>query len=66
MRNYCICMPYPTVAFVMRKSDSWLTVSTSGELFMMVLTLVMGKETSAASTRRGGRARVHADRTETD
>jgi len=30
----------------MRKRDSWLTVSTSGELFMMVLTLDMGKLTS--------------------
>ena len=30
----------------MRKRDSWLTVSTSGELFMMVLTLVMGRLTS--------------------
>ena len=30
----------------MRKSDSWLTVSTSGELFMMVLTRAMGSETS--------------------
>ena len=32
-----------TVALVMRKSDSWVTVSTSGELFMMVLTLAKGK-----------------------
>ena len=30
----------------MRKSDSWLTVSTSGELFMIVLTRVMGRLTS--------------------
>ncbi len=51
-------MPYPTVAFVMRKSDSWLTVSTSGELFMMVLTLVMGKETSRPPARGGDVALV--------
>ena len=35
----------------MRKSDSWLTVSTSGELFMMVLTLARGRFTLAAKAR---------------
>ena len=37
----------------MRKSDSWLTLSTSGELFMMVLTRVMGRLTLAAVTPEG-------------
>ena len=32
-----------TVALVIRKRDSWVTVSTSGELFMMVLTLAKGR-----------------------
>jgi len=34
------------VAFVIKKRDSWLTVSMSGELFMMVFTRDMGKLTS--------------------
>ena len=32
-----------TVALVMRKSDSCVTVSTSGELFIIVFTLARGK-----------------------
>ena len=32
-----------TVALVMRKRDSWVTVSTSGELFIIVFTLASGK-----------------------
>lgn len=35
-----------TVALVMRKRDSCETLSTSGELFMIVLTLEMGRLTS--------------------
>ena len=34
-----------TVALVMRKRDSWLTASTSGDDFMMVLTRVCGRHT---------------------
>ena len=34
-----------TVALVIRKSDSWLTASTSGEDFMMVFTRDCGKHT---------------------
>ncbi len=31
---------------MIKNRDSWLTVSTSGELFMIVLTLVIGRLTS--------------------
>ena len=36
-------MKFLTVALVMRKRDSCVTVSTSGELFIIVLTLARGK-----------------------
>ena len=41
----CCLIDLRTVALVMRKSDSWLTASTSGEDFMIVFTRDCGRHT---------------------
>ena len=48
--NYSLCYVASnhfrnlTVALVIRNKDSWLTVSTSGELFIIVFTRVCGRQ----------------------